>query len=147
MLERGEVRGRFGGAVVGKDLNLTLSADSLDGRFGGMVDGKDIHAQVSEQRLEGRIGGGMVGYDLVLERRGDQIVGRAGGPVLGFDMDLSLDEAQGALTGRYGGAFDGKDINFLFEAGFPPLVAAALGAAVFYELREEASHSTGGGAH
>lgn len=133
----GRLTGRFGGPVLGKDLVLTFDGTELTGRYGGAVEGKDIRATISGSSLTGRIGGDLAGADLDLVQEGDTIRGRIGGQIMGFDIDLRHSPSSGRLSGRIGGGLVGNDLDATVY-GFPPLVAAAVAAAVYYQRRLQA---------
>ena len=90
-------------------------------------------------RISGRMGGAVFGYDSDLQFDGYVVTGRVGGSVSGFDVNLTCGE-DGSLTGRLGGPIIGKDCSLLVE-GMPWLVAAALAAAVYYQMEQDSNNS------
>ena len=96
--------------VWGYSLDCTIENNRINGRFGGAVIGNDVQLELSpeEGRLWGRIGGGVIGKDLNIYFEVDKASGRLGGPTIGDDISLHGTEK---ITGRVGGAIIGFNCN------------------------------------
>jgi hypothetical protein len=132
------IRGRMGGDYQGKDVDLEFGDHGLSGRWGGAVNGKDIECTIDGNTLTGTFGG-MMGRRLTLTQDGNHITGEceANFGFSGFEIDFEFG-ADGHVVGRMQGFIGGKDLDCTAH-GIPPLVAAALVAAVNWELQLQRS--------
>ena len=109
-LEGDTLRGRIGGALMGKDLEIDITETGVTGRVGGR-NGFDVNLELQSgelvgnvgadtlrlrgvDRVTGRIGEGFAGADIAAQQRGHRLTGIVGG-TLGRPFELNLGDAPG----------------------------------------------------
>jgi hypothetical protein len=109
-LEGDQVLGRIGGALMAKDIDLSLSDKGVSGRVGGKngfavlleLEAGELVGLIGSERLvlrgvdqvTGTLGTGITVLEFAARQRGEQLQGRIGG-LMGKSFELELDGAPG----------------------------------------------------
>lgn len=145
------IKGRLGGAD-GYDIRCTIDGDSIRGRAGGKLHGKDINLEITERGVQGSVGAepvkielddgelrGNVGAQKLTLRGVDRVTGFMGEPIIGWNVVAQQNGER--LTGQLGSTVLGRPFDL--ELGSAPGWVGTLVAVVaFYALEPRANITT-----
>ncbi|MFD2610430.1 hypothetical protein ACFSR9_13425 [Deinococcus taklimakanensis] len=145
-----QIKGRLGGES-GYDIRCAIDGDSIRGRAGGKLHGKDIDLEITERGVQGTVGTesvkielaegelkGNVGSQNLTLRGVDRVTGYMGEPIVGWNI---VAQQQGEkLTGQLGSTILGRPFE-LDLGSAPGWVGTLVAVVAFYALDPRASVS------
>ena len=144
------IKGRLGGAD-GYSIRCAIDGDTIRGRAGGKLHGKDIDLEITERGVQGTVGTesvkielaegelkGNVGSQNLTLRGVDRVTGYMGEPIVGWNI---VAQQQGEkLTGQLGSTILGRPFE-LDLGSAPGWVGTLVAVVAFYALDPRASVS------
>ncbi|MFC4426000.1 MULTISPECIES: hypothetical protein [Deinococcus] len=144
------IRGRLGGAD-GYDIRCAIDGDTIKGRAGGKLHGKDINLEITERGVQGSVGAdsvrielqdgelrGNVGAQKLTLRGVDRVTGFLGEPIVGWNIVAHQNGEK--LAGQLGSTVLGRPFE-LDLGSAPGWVGTLVAVVAFYALEPRASVS------
>lgn len=146
------IKGRLGG-TDGYDIRCVIDGDTIRGRAGGKVHGKDIDLEITERGVQGTVGDdpvkieladgelkGNVGSQALTLRGVDRVTGFMGEPIIGWNV--AAQQTGEHLRGQLGSTILGRPFELSLGSA-PGWVGTLIAVVAFYALEPRASVTVG----
>lgn len=146
------IKGRLGGAD-GYSIRCAIDGDTIKGRAGGKLHGKDINLEITERGVQGTVGAesvkieledgelrGNVGAQKLTLRGVDRVTGFMGEPIVGWNVVAQ--QTGEKLVGQLGSTVLGRPFE-LDLGSAPGWVGTLVAVVAFYALEPRANVTVG----